>query len=74
MVISATLSQLKNQLVSTMKETMLKNKREQNLLGIKLDSSLSFEGLITSLCKKTSQKLHALGRTVNYMDPPKRKV
>ena len=73
MVISATLSQLKNELVSTMKEAMLKNKKEQNLLGI-LDSSLSFEGLITSLCKKTSQKLHALGRIVNYMDPPKRKV
>ena len=74
MVISATLSQLKNELVSTMKEAMLKNKKEQNLLGIKLHSSLSFEGLITSLCKKTSQKLHALGRIVNYMDPPKRKV
>ena len=74
MVINATLSQLKNELVSTMKEAMLKNKKEQNLLGIKLDSSLSFEGLITSLCKKTSQKLHALGRIVNYMDPPKRKV
>ena len=44
------------------------NKKEQKLLGIKFDSSLSFEGHITNLSKKASQKLHALARTVNYMD------
>ena len=32
------------------------------------------EGHIKSLCKKASQKLHALARIVNYMDLPKRKV
>ena len=50
------------------------NKKEQKLLGIKLDSSLSFEGHITSLWKKANQKLHALARIFNYMDLPKRKV
>ena len=50
------------------------NKKEQKLLGIKFDSSLSFEAHITNLCKKASQKLHALARIVNYMDLPKRKV
>ena len=30
------------------------NKKEQKLLGIKFDSSLSFEGHIRSLCKKAS--------------------
>ena len=50
------------------------NKKEQKLLGIKFDSSLSIEGHITNLCKKASQKLHALARIVNYMDLPKRKV
>ena len=50
------------------------NKKEQKLLGIKFDSSLSFEGHITNLCKKASQKLHALARIVSYMDLPKRKV
>ena len=30
------------------------NKKEQQLLGKKFDSSLSFEGHITSLCKKAS--------------------
>ena len=52
----------------------VENKKEQKLLGIKFDSSLSFKGHITSLCKKASQKLHALARIVNYMDFPRRKV
>ena len=50
------------------------NKKEPKLLGIKFDLSLSFEGHITNLCKKASQKLHALARIVNYMDLPKRTV
>ena len=49
-------------------------KKDQRLLDIKSYSSLSFEGQITNLCKKASQKLHALARIVNYMDLPKRKV
>ena len=74
-VISATsLSQLKNQLVSTMTETILKNKKELKLLGTKSDSPLSSEGHITSLCKKTSQKLHALARIVNYVEFPRRMI
>ena len=52
----------------------VRNKKEQKLLGIKFDSSLSLKGHITNLCKKASQKLHALARIVNYMDLPKRKV
>ena len=52
----------------------LENKKKQKILGVKFDSSLSFKGHITSLCKKASQKLHALARIVNYMDLPKRKV
>ena len=49
------------------------NKKEQKLLGMNFDSSLSFEGHITNLCRKASQKLHTLARIVNYIDPPKRK-
>ena len=55
-------------------ESNVENKKEQKLLGVKFDSSLSFKGRITSLCKKASQKLNALARIVNYMDFPKRKV
>ena len=43
----------------------VENKKEQKLFGIKFDSSLSFKGHITSLCKKASQKLHALARIAN---------
>ena len=38
------------------------------MLGIKFDSNLSFENHVTSLCKKASQKLHALARVSHYMD------
>ena len=48
------------------------NKKEQKLLGVKFDSSISFKGHITSFCKKARQKLHPLARIVNYMDLPKR--
>ena len=58
----------------SIEESNVTNKKEQRLLGIKFDSSLSFEGHITNLCKKASQKLHALARIVNYMDLRKRKV
>ena len=54
--------------------SIVTNKKKQKLLGIKFDSSLSFEGHITSLCKKASQKLHTRSRIVNYMDLPKAKV
>ena len=44
------------------------NSTEKKLLGIKFDSKLSFENHVSSLCKKASQKLHALTRIVNYMN------
>ena len=44
------------------------NNAEEKLLGIKLDSKLSLENHVPSLCKKASQKLHALTRIVNYMN------
>ena len=50
----------------------VKNSREK-LLGVKIDSKLSFENHVSSLCKKASQKLHALARVVNFMDLAKRK-
>ena len=53
-------------------EFNVKNNRKENLLGIKIDSNLSFENHVYSLCKKTSQKLHALTRVVCFMDLAKR--
>ena len=49
------------------------NSTEEKLLGVKFDSNLSFENHVTSLCKKASQKLHALARISHYMDLNKRR-
>ena len=51
----------------------VKNSREEKLYGVKIDSKLSFENSVSSLCKKARQKLHALARVVNFMDLAKRK-
>ena len=48
------------------------NKNE--LLGINLDSKLSFEDHINNLFKKARQKLNALGRIAPYMCLKKRKT
>ena len=50
----------------------IENNTEEKLLGVKFDSNLSFEGHVTCLCKKASQKLHTLARISNYMDLNKR--
>ena len=52
----------------------INNSTEEKLLGIKIDRQLSFESHFTSLCKKASQKLHALTRIIKYMDIVKRKM
>ena len=50
-----------------------KNSTGEKLLGVKFDYNLSFENHVTSLCKKASQKLHALARISHYMDLNKRR-
>ena len=47
---------------------------DEKLLGIKFDSKLLFENHVSSLCKKASQKLHALTRIVICMNFSKRKA
>ena len=51
----------------------LMNSRDETLLGVKIDTNLSFENHVSSLCKKASQTLHALVRDVNLIDLAKRK-
>ena len=51
----------------------VKNSSEENFLGVKIDSKLSFQNHVCSPCKKSSQKLQALARVVNFMDLSKRK-
>ena len=44
-----------------------KTSAKETLLGILIDSELSFHLHISSICSKASQKLHALGRIATFM-------
>ena len=48
--------------------------KSEHLLGVTIDSNLTFEEHINSLCKKANQKLHALSRVANYMSMEKRRI
>ena len=46
----------------------------EELLGITIDSELTFHKRITSLCSKANQKLSALARKAKYMSIDKREI
>ena len=50
------------------------NSRQVKMLGITIDNGLNFNEHVTKLCKKASQKLHALSRICNYMTVEQRRV
>ena len=50
------------------------SEHEQVLLGVTIDSNLTFETHINNLCKKSSAKLNALARVTCYMDTTKRRI
>ena len=54
-------------------EANVKESKEEKLLGIIFDQTLSFKQHVKTLCKKASQKLHALARISCYMDTEKLK-
>ena len=47
---------------------------KQELLGITIDSNLSFEQHVSNIYKKASQKLNALARISSSMDIQKRRA
>ena len=47
------------------------NSSEEKLLGIHIDSKLSFDHHVSKLCQKASSKLYALARISPYMDQKK---
>ena len=50
--------------------SLIKESDEEKLLGVTLDKTLNFKTHVNNLCKKASQKLHALIRLSRYMDKP----
>ena len=49
---------------------MVENSKCEELLGIRIDSSLNFEVYMDHLCKKASRKVNMLARIPSYMDVP----
>ena len=54
-------------------EFEIESSDKEKLLGMSIDTRLSFGHHITFLCKKASQKLHALARIAHYMEFEKRR-
>ena len=51
---------------------LIVNSDSEKLLGITFDNKLLFDKHVSLLCKKASQKLHALSRIAHFMDVNKR--
>ena len=63
-----------NMLITNIDGNDMESEDNQILLGITIDSNLSFNKHINNLCKKASARLNALARISGYMDLPKRWV
>ena len=55
-------------------EVQIEESDHEKLVGIALDKKLCFKKHVKILCKKASQKLHALTRISIYMEPEKLKL
>ena len=61
-------------LKSNIDNNIIESEMKQELLGVKIDSKLSFEEHVNNICKKASQKLNALARISSYVDISKRRI
>ena len=55
------------------KGSAIESSNSKKLLGV-IDSKLSFDDHIINLCRKTSQKLHALSRVASHMSFDKKRI
>ena len=53
---------------------LVKGEQSVKLLGITIDNKLDFNDHVSNLCKKASQKVHALTRIASYMSTEKLRV
>ena len=58
----------------TIGQSNIKNSSSVKLLGVTIDSNLTFEPHINNTCKKSSQKLSAIARISPFMDLQQRKL
>ena len=64
----------RNKTVANTDNNCIESKDIHELLGITIDSKLTFENHINKLCKQTSQKLNAIAQISNYITFHKRKI
>ena len=55
-------------------DTSLKTGAKETLLGSLIDSELTFDQHVSSICSKASKKLHVLGRNATFMSFNKRRT
>ena len=55
-------------------EKSIFNSKKEKVLGVYFDSKLNFEYHLEKLCKKASQKLHALARVSSFMSCRQKKI
>ena len=52
----------------------IESEKKQVLLGIMIDSNITFENHINNICKRASQKLNTQARFAPYMNMQKRRI
>ena len=52
-------------------DLIIKSSKSKKLLGMNIDNFLTFNEHVSKLCKKASQKLHAIARISNYLNKKK---
>ena len=52
-------------------DLITKNNKSEKLLGINIDNFLTFNEHVSKICKKASQKLHAIARISSYLSKNK---
>ena len=52
-------------------EAIVEESSEEKLLGVIMDKNLNFKSHVSNLCKRASQKLHALARVSPFMGSDK---
>ena len=56
------------------KGLVMKNSKEQKILGVTIDNKLTFKSHIKNLCKKASQKIGALSRLSNHLNDSQKRL
>ena len=63
-----------NKVTANIDGNIIESEESQVLLGVTIDSNLSFDKHINNLCKNAGAKLNALARIAGYMDIKKRRM